>query len=186
VAGGSNQPPWHPEVAELLVAERWSEVVEMVDASIKQEGEDLRLLQYKARAMANLGQLARAEQLFECILAQDPTDKHTYLIQSCVLTELNKLPEAEEALRKVIYLDPELAEAHYQVGLLRLRDGRLEAGLKSLQNALQLAEKSDPHGIVHGTQDVTYHRLTQILRNEIAMYSRMCDPSGNPRMDTVL
>ena len=177
-ARGFGAPPVHADAAltderliELLRAERWRDALIAVEQGLRESGGSAKRWQIKAKALANLGRLSEALQACEQSLALDATEKHTWLIKGSVLAELDRLREAEEALRRVLYLDREFLEAHYALGLLLLRAGRADAGLKSLRNALRLAERGDPAREVHNAQGMSYGRLAEVLRNEIAMYA---------------
>jgi len=157
-------------IFNLIRTERWRDVVGAADNALQQHGERPDLLQCKAKALANLGELAAALALCERCLRLDATDKHTYLIQALVLTELNEPGAAQAALRKALFLDSGMVEAHFHLGLLFLRGGQRKKGIKSLRNALALTEASDPERRIHNTQDMTFGRFGVILRNEISIY----------------
>jgi chemotaxis protein methyltransferase CheR len=158
-------------VVELVRAERWSDAVTLVEQVIGESGASSELLQLKAKALANFGNLDDALQACQQSLSMDPTDKHTYLLQGIVLIEHGQPQQAEIALRKAIYLDHAFLEAHHHVGLLQLRMGRRDAGLKSLRNALTLAEQGDPLRGIHNAPGMNYGRFAEVLRNEIRMYA---------------
>lgn len=78
---------------------------------------------------------------------------------------------AEAALRKAMFLDHAFSEAHHQLGHLLLRLGRRAAGLKSLRNALVLAEQADPQRPIHNAPGMNHGRFAEILRHEIGIYA---------------
>ena len=79
---------------------------------------------------------------------------------------------AEAALRKVLFLDAKFLEAHYQLGLLQLRCGAQAQGIKSLKNALQLAERGNPLDSLHGAPNTNFQRMAEVLRNEITLHEK--------------
>ncbi len=160
----------YPEVIKLLRAERWDAVVSKVDELAARDGMDAELAQHKAKALANLGLMEDAAREGEASLAMAPLDKHTYLITALIMVELGKLDKAQEALRKALFLDSNFVEAHFQNGLLQLRLGERKAGLRSLSNALELAERLDPQRQVHNAPGLVFGRLAEILRKELHMY----------------
>ena len=163
--------PLYPDVVLLLREERWDAVVQAVDAHTEAHGFDAELAQHKAKALANLGLLDDAARESERSLDMAPMDKHTYLIRALVMLELNDMEKATEALRKAIYLEPNFVEAHFQLGLLQLRMGDRRSGMRSLSNALDLAEKLDPNRQVHNAPGMVFGRLAEILRKEINVYT---------------
>lgn len=160
----------HHDVIQLLREERWEEVVAAVDAHVAGHGEDAELAQHKAKALANLGALEEAAKASERSIGMAPLDKHTYLIKALVMIELNDLDRAEEALRKAIFLDTSFVEAHFQLGLMQLRRGDRKAGMRSLSNALDLAEEIEPDRKVHNAPGMVFGRLADILRKEMKVY----------------
>lgn len=162
--------PCYPDVVELLRQERWDEVVRRVDDYQARGVGDAQLSQHRAKALANLGLLEDAVRESERSIDLAPLDKHTYLIKALVLLELNQPDKAAEALRKAIFLEPGFVEAHFQLGLLQLRLGERKAGMRSLSNALELAERLDPKRPVHNASGMVFGRLAEILRSEIAVY----------------
>ncbi len=158
------------EIDELLRGGLWGEVVNAVDAHVERYGDATELLHSKATALANLGRLEEAAELCDLCIARDPLQTRAYLTHSLVLMELDRLEEAENQLRKVLYLERGLLEAHYQLGVLRLRRGRFRAGLKSLRNALRLAEQGRPDGTLDEMRGMTLGELAHTIRNELEIY----------------
>ncbi len=166
------------EVSALLKAEHWLEALALL-ARWPAAQTNAEIAYCRAIALANLGRMDEALQTCAASLALDPTDKHVYLIQGIVLNELDRREEAVAALRKVIYLDHQFLEAHYQLGLLLLRSGQAAAGLKSLRNALRLATQGEPGRELHNADGMTYRRFADILRNEIEMYESLNRAPGH-------
>src|SRR6185436_19224684 len=71
----------------------------------------------EARAQADLGNLSAALALCERALAADRHDPVAYYLHAVILQEAARPAEAEAALGRALYLDPDFALAHY--GLAR-------------------------------------------------------------------
>lgn len=172
-SGASNdQPSFDIAVLiGLLNDSNWEAVLAQVDAALRAGIEDSDLWQIKAKALANQGRAAAALQACQRSLQLDPGNKHTYLLQGLILSELDKLPQAEAALRKTLYLDHSFLEAHYELGMLRVRVKDFSGALKSLGNALKLAKTGEPERELHNAAGMTYRRFAEVLENEIAMLS---------------
>ena len=155
----------------LLRDSNWEAVLVQVDATMRAGFEDSDLWQIKAKALANLGRAEAALQSCQRSLQLDPGNKHTYLLQGLILSELDKLPQAEAALRKTLYLDHSFLEAHYELGMLRVRAKDFSGALKSLGNALKLAKTGESERELHNAAGMTYRRFAEVLENEIAMLS---------------
>jgi len=124
----------------------------------------------RATDLANMGKLNEAIKLCEEGFRLEPTNKLNYFTYGLTLSELNRLPEAESALRKTLFLDNQFVAGHFQLGLLLLRKNQHEAGLKSLKNALAIAESKQQQEVVPGSQGLCYKDFADILRNEINLH----------------
>jgi chemotaxis protein methyltransferase CheR len=153
----------------LLNDSDWEAVIIQVDEACRMGVEDSELWQIKAKALANLGRAGQALQACVRSLQLNPGNKHTYLMQGLILSELDRLSEAETSLRKTLYLDHSFLEAHYEMGMLRVRVKDFPGALKSLGNALKLAQAGDPERELHNAAGMTYRRFAQVLENEIGM-----------------
>ena len=70
------------EVVKELHNEDWQKVIQCVEECIKLEGETALLLQYQAKALANLGRLQEAAKVCEKSLKLDRLDQHAYLLKA--------------------------------------------------------------------------------------------------------
>jgi len=161
----------HEAAIELIHQEKWLDLLD--STAVVAEADNGRLLQYRAKALANLGRLDEASECCNRALSLNATDKHTYFIHGLVLQELGQMAEAETAFNKTLYLDRYCVEAYYQLGLLMIRSGRTKAGIRNLENAQREAERRDPERQIHDTNSITYARFAQIVNNEIVMYKEL-------------
>lgn len=158
-------------ITTLLGREAWQEALTAI-ADQAAAGEDSALLrQFRAKALANLGRSHEALEACDASLALDAGDKHSHFLRALILLELHRLPAAEEALRRTLYLDRQFLEAHYQLGLLQMRRGQRQSGLKSMQNALSIAERTRPDRRLHDAAGRDHERMAAILRHELRMYA---------------
>lgn len=125
----------------------------------------------KAIDLANIGKLSEAIKLCKQGFQLDPTNKLNYYTYGLAMSELNNLSEAESALRKTLFLDSQFVAGHFQLGLLLLRKNQPTAGLKSLKNALSIAESKQSEEPVPGAPGLRYKDITEILRKEINLYA---------------
>ncbi len=158
-------------ITALLGREAWREALAAITSRVA-AGEDSALLrQFRAKALANLGRSQEALEACDASLALDAGDKHSHFLRALILLELHRLPAAEEALRRTLYLDRQFLEAHYQLGLLQMRRGQRQSGLKSMQNALAIAERTRPDRRLHDAAGRDHERMAAILRHELRMYA---------------
>jgi tetratricopeptide (TPR) repeat protein len=78
-------------------------------------------------------------------LFQSPAQRASALVDAGVeLSNQGKFEEAGEKFVQALALDPNLAEAHYLLGLVRQNDGRNEAALQSFRTAVKLNPRFGP------------------------------------------
>lgn len=160
----------HRHIIALLGREQWREALEAIDVRQASEAPDALLLQFRAKALANLGRAQDALVACDASLALDAEDKHSHFLRALILMELHRQTAAEESLRRTLYLDRNFVEAHYQLGLLQMRRGARQSGLKSMRNALAIAERARPDRRLHDAAGRDHERMAAILRHELRMY----------------
>lgn len=158
-------------IAQCLQEGQWTEALSIIQACERDGKMNGVLLNAKACACANLGQLEQSLQASLDSLSLDTTNPVTYFTYALTLTELNRLKEAEDALRKTLFLDHQFVIGHFQLGLLLLRKREHDKGMKSLMNALAIAKAKNPDEPVQGYQALNYGKLSEIFAHEIEMYA---------------
>ena len=169
-SASSDLDSFQNKVIHFVNENNWQDAITYIDQYNKQNPPTSFSLTTKANALANIGKLMEAMVCCQESLILDPTNKLTYLTYALVLSELGQLKEAEEALRKSLFLDPLFAVAHFQLGLLLLRNKRKEAGLKSLHNTWLITHSHQPDEMVPASNGMTYGRLQDILKHEIELF----------------
>lgn len=160
----------YEEIIALLGGDAWDAVVRLIDKRIEQGDDSALIWQFRGKALANKGLIDEALLACECSIERDPTDKHSHFIRALLLIDAHRQKAAEAALRATLYLDRRFVEAHYQLGLLLMRRGEKVAGIKSLRNALQIAESEQPERQLHDAAGMSHGRIASILRNELLIY----------------
>lgn len=157
------------EITLLMERRCWQEVLNLINRSNTTKIAPYLLYSTKAKALANLGQLEEAVQCCQESLLLDSTRKDTYFTYALILIELERLNEAEAMLRKSLFLDRHFVEAHVQLGLLLVKNKKSAAGLKSLNNALVIAQSKGSLERVDGLEELNYGRFAEILKSEIEL-----------------
>lgn len=120
--------------------------------------------------LANNGQLAEALKVCEENFKIEPTNPINYFTYGLTLAELNQFKEAEMAFKKSLFLDHQFVVAHFQLGLLFLRNQKIDLGIKSLKNAFKISKNKNPKELVSGVDNINYQKLTEILKKELSVY----------------
>jgi chemotaxis protein methyltransferase CheR len=170
----SNVNTTSDEVTQTMVMSfihhgKWHDALRAID-NYKKQKTDTFILNAKATILANLGNLEDAIKLCEESIKMDPINIQTHFILAMSLVELNEMKSAEDELRKVIFLDKNYVQAHFQLGLLLLRIKKHDMGIKCLQNALMIAKSSNQTEPVSGFDELTYGKLSEILGREIELH----------------
>lgn len=118
----------------------------------------------RARALADLGRLEEALQLCEAALATDRLDPEGHLLLAAICQERGEIPSALQALRRVIYLAPDSAPAHFLLGSLLLRQGRPGEGRRAMETVVSLLGSVPHDEAVAGSDGLTAGRLLETAR----------------------
>ncbi|MCX6280803.1 MAG: hypothetical protein NTU51_02480 [Bacteroidetes bacterium] len=92
------------------------------------------------KAYANTGHLQEAESLCIRLLEFNSDNPLNYYFHASILLELGQEKQAEEALRKALYLDPEMVLSHFLMGNLMRRKGELKLAGKHFRNVLKIVK----------------------------------------------
>ncbi|MBU0456235.1 MAG: CheR family methyltransferase [Pseudomonadota bacterium] len=161
------------EVAALLTQKEWQATLDYLKEFGSQLSNKSLLLQFQAMALANLGKAAEAIEFCQRSIELSQLDPHAYLLKALILFDLNNDSEAEKALRQALFLDAQFVEAQYRLGLLLIRQGKIEKGLNNLRIALRNAEKRDANQRIHYMSKLTFSQFVNILHHEILIYEQL-------------
>jgi chemotaxis protein methyltransferase CheR len=151
------------DLAALVKSGAWAEVRQEVEITINREGVTPENMCLLAEALANLGITEEAISASEESILLDPMNDRATFINGLILMELGETERAETQFKRALYLNRHYIDAHYQLGLLQLRNGKQAAAVKSLKNALDIVSAD--------TSQHSYGNLADVLRGEIEMLS---------------
>lgn len=95
-------------------------------------------------ALTQLRDLDRALSLSNEAVEAFPKDAMSHNLLAWTHIERGEWEEATNSIEEALRLDPNLAEAHYNKGLIEEHKEANEAALEAYQKALELAEKENP------------------------------------------
>ncbi len=124
-----------------------------------------------AIAQAAAGMTADAAATLESALGQFPKDATLRQVYGVLMlkwseTEPGRRAQGIQALEAALQLDPNLAEAHYQLGNVALEDGRAEEAARRFETALRCGE---PSSRVWFALARAYRRVGRAAEAEAAM-----------------
>lgn len=121
----------------------------------------------EATLLANTGKTDLALQNCKSALEVCQTNKQAHYLLAMLHIEKNELNEAETALRKALFIDPQFFEAHYQLALVQIRLNQFLKAEKSLANALSVIEHADPKQWTQHSNETSIVQVKAQLRKEI-------------------
>lgn len=100
------------------------------------------------RRLADGGQALMAEQAATDALRKFPLAPELHYLHAVVCTELGRVEAAIAALRRVLYIDPSLALAHFMLASVLRRAGRREEAQRAYQAALSACSAQAPDDVL--------------------------------------
>jgi tetratricopeptide (TPR) repeat protein len=121
-------PPDHAtEIKQLLVEERWEEIVRVAEADAERSAD---LNYYYGTALARLGRWDEAKRAFQIGLSQQPGEKRFSHELAGVCFRKKNYAEAADHLRRALRLDPADTYANDFLAGVYFLQGNVEAALK--------------------------------------------------------
>ncbi|MCX8026751.1 MAG: tetratricopeptide repeat protein, partial [Thermodesulfovibrionales bacterium] len=116
---------------------------------------------------ANKGMFEEAEVLLLDIIKVDNLNIDTYFLLASIAEEKRDYQRAEDAIRKIIYINPNHPIAYFRLGNLLIRSGRTEEAKKAFSTALTLFQTVDDDTILQGSDGMHIERLKKICQSMI-------------------
>lgn len=109
---------------------------------------DLQAVVTKVRRLADSGNSLAAAQAAIDGLRQFPLCPDLHYLHAIVCAELGRSEAAIVSLRRVLYIDPSLALAHFMLASVQLRAGRREEAQRAYQAALAACSDQPPDDVL--------------------------------------
>ncbi len=164
VEAGVSAPNPYAQAAAMYAAGRYPEAAETLRAAIAQGAGDARALALLARSCANQGELGEAANWCSRAVAADKLNPGWHYLLATIAQEHGAAEEALAALRRALYLDPDHALAHFALGNLIRRQGRLKDSERHYRNALAILRGCAPEQVLPESEGITAGRLAEIIR----------------------
>ena len=119
------------------------------------------------RSLANLGNLTEALKKCKIYLSTNTHNASLNYLHATILLELNDSENAEQALRKAIYMDHSLVMAQFEMGNILNKRGEKKSAEKHYQNILNLLNTFEDKYIIPFTDNMTTKRMKEIINNFI-------------------
>jgi chemotaxis protein methyltransferase CheR len=120
-----------------------------------------------ARVYANQGELAKSLEWCEKALSADKLDSGLYYLRAMILQEQGAVGGATKSLKQALYLDGDFVLAHFALGNLALRQGKIEESGKHFENALLLLGAYRQEETLPESEGMTAGRLSEVIQSMI-------------------
>lgn len=151
---------WERKTVAVPIFTPLEEALKIMD---KQPEDDATSLAHLCRLKANEGKLTEALELSEQAIASDKLNAGLHYLRAAVLQEQGELLKAARSLRRALYLDQDYALAHFALGNLALREGKMAESQRHFENALLLLSKLPADYVLPDTDGMSAGRLAEVI-----------------------
>jgi chemotaxis protein methyltransferase CheR len=129
--------------------------------------DDLKYLLLIVKSYANMGRLQDAKSWGTRLLQNNNTSVEAYHFLATILLELGELEEAEEVLRKALYLDQENIQVLLTMGNVMKRQGKRQLASKCFGNIHTLLNMQEEDDAIPGFEGLTAGRVKAMVEMSI-------------------
>ena len=133
----------------------------------------------EVRRLASAGERVAALALCDRLLRGDRINTIAHFLRATILLEQGISAEAEAALRRALYLEPDFVAAHLILGQTARAAGRAAVADRHLRTTLRLVSALDPQAVLPETDGMTAGRMAETLALLVAdrpVHSRRSAP----------
>ncbi|MCC5932797.1 MAG: tetratricopeptide repeat protein [Balneolales bacterium] len=131
------------QIRSLFEAQNYAQCIRVAERYVEEHGYSVLVGEMLARAYANTGRYAEAEQQLTGILTTRPDYPAMLLLLADILAEQGRTEEADAQLVKVLYLEPDNKSALFTRSRLLTHLGKTELSQKHLRRLLSLIDLLD-------------------------------------------
>ena len=118
----------------------------------------------EVRLQADRGEWEKPLECCEELLEKDNLNSAVHFYHALILEQMSRHAEAEQSLRRAIYLDRQFIMAHYYLGLFLQTRGDPRQAARSFENALELLDRQCDAGTIADADGITAAELKQSAR----------------------
>jgi chemotaxis protein methyltransferase CheR len=123
----------------------------------------------RARFLADQGNLEEARHLCDDALAKDRLNPRAYLLLAAIQQEQGEVPDALDALRRAVYLDPDAVMPHFLQGSLLLRQGKQKQGVRCMETVMRLLGRLPREELLPDGDGLTAGHLMEMAQEYAAI-----------------
>jgi len=160
---GEKAPPPYVKAQALYEQGRYGETIRELLELVSHNQDLVKVLSLLARAYANQGELREARRWCERAIASDKLSPGLHYLRATILQEQGGTEEAVMSLKRALYLDPDFVLAHFAMGVLNSRRGKLKETEKHFKNVITLLRNRQQEEILPESDGITAGRLGEII-----------------------
>jgi len=119
-----------------------------------------------------------AENACAAAAARHPTSGELQYLHAVLLLELERYAEAEQAVRRALFLDRKLVVAHFSLGTILQRSGDAQGARRAFRNAIDLCASLAPNAVLPLSDGEPAGRLMQMAKQHLALLG---DADSSPK-----
>lgn len=155
------------EAETLVLAGKHDEALPLLSALAADEGAAARVWTLYGKLMANQGRLDEALDHLRQAIAIDPCDLEANYLSSVIHRELGQTDEAIRTLKRTVYLDHNLAIAHFDLGNIYAERGDRQSAQRHWRTARQILGGQEEVTAMELEQGVTKGQLQAVLATRL-------------------
>ena len=117
----------------------------------------------QAQTLANQGLLNEACALCQTALSEQKLNAPGHYLHAMILQELNQLTQAREALRRVLYLQPDMIMAIYTLANLEQQQGHRREAQRHFDNAFRILSMHEDDSLIPHSEGLSAGQLRELL-----------------------
>jgi chemotaxis protein methyltransferase CheR len=117
----------------------------------------------QAKTLANQGKLAEACAQCQTALTKQKLNAYGHYLHAMILQELHQPTEAREALRRVLYLQPDMVMALYTLANLEQQQGHRREAQRHFDNAFRIISVYEDDHLIPHSEGLSAGQLRELL-----------------------
>jgi chemotaxis protein methyltransferase CheR len=159
----AEKAPPYVKAQALYEQGRYGEATRELLELVSHNQDMVKVMSLLARVHANQGELMEARRWCERAIESDKLSPGLHYLRATILQEQGVTEEAVTSLNRALYLDPDFVLAHFAIGVLDSRRGKLKETGKHFRNVLMLLEDCRQEDVLPESDGITAGRLGEIV-----------------------
>lgn len=117
----------------------------------------------QARKLADQGDLKSALDICTTVLTTHKLDIQAHYLHAMILQEMDQYDEAKQALRRVLFLQPDMLMATYSLASLEQKSGKRKEALRHFENLFRTLSLFDDDDPIPYSDNLSARQLRELL-----------------------